>query len=123
MAKTENREKGLAGEALAALVLQKKGYRVLHRNWRCKLGEIDIIAADGDAIVFIEVKARGSAAYGRPQEAVTVFKQRQIIKAALSYIKSRGLTSRDIRFDVVSVCGQEVELIRNAFQSEGRYRY
>jgi putative endonuclease len=109
-------------EELAAAWLAAKNYKVLERSFSCPLGEVDIIAEQGGDLVFVEVKARRSESYGRPFEAVTRSKQAKIIKAALVYIKSKGLRPAGIRFDVVSIkMGSEPELIKNAFDAPGYY--
>lgn len=123
MSKVDNRRKGFAGEEKAVDYLIDLGYTILEQNWCSRMGELDIIALDREFLVFIEVKSRGDMAYGLPQQAVNGYKQRQIIKAALGYIKSKGIMDKDIRFDVVSINGGDIELIENAFQSDGRYRY
>ncbi|MDD5258744.1 MAG: YraN family protein [bacterium] len=123
MSKVDNRRKGFAGEEKAADYLRELGYTIIEQNWCCTMGELDIVALDREALVFIEVKSRRETSYGLPQQAVNGYKQRQIIKAALGYIKSKGITDKDVRFDVVSVNGEDIELIENAFQSDGRYRY
>ncbi len=123
MSKVDNRRKGFAGEEKAADYLRDLGYKILEQNWCSTMGEVDIIALDREALVFVEVKSRRDIGYGLPQQAVNGFKQRQIIKAALGYIKSRGIVDKDVRFDVVSISGEDIELIENAFHSDGRYRY
>ena len=112
---------GRRGEDLAAAHLERAGYVLLERNYRCLFGEIDIIARDGDTLCFIEVKSRRSGRYGDPQLAVTPRKQARMIRAALQYLGSHGLADPPARFDVAAVRlspeGPEtVELIRNAFE-------
>ena len=96
-----------------------KGYTILARNYRQRVGEIDLVAQDGGCIVFVEVKFRKSLSHGYPREAVGYTKQRRIINTALHYITSRGLAERDMRFDVVEVLEQHGRLyashIENAF--------
>lgn len=123
MSKVDNRRKGFSGEERAADYLRDLGYKILEQNWCSTMGEVDIIALDREALVFVEVKSRQDIGYGLPQQAVNGFKQRQIIKVALGYLKSRGIVDKDVRFDVVSISGEDIELIENAFQSDGRYRY
>jgi putative endonuclease len=110
---------GEAGEALAARMLRQKGYQIVATNYRTKLGEIDIIARDGDTIVFVEVKSRQSGRFGDPKWAVTPRKQRKISMVALYYLKITGQAGAKARFDVVSIRSAaqrpEVEIIRNAF--------
>jgi putative endonuclease len=111
---------GKTGEELAADYLEKNGYRILARNYKTRLGEIDIVALDKDTICFVEVKARLSDEFGLPQEAVSFFKQRQISKAALIFIKKNNLLDKKARFDVVSIryAGgiPKITLIKNAFE-------
>ncbi len=110
---------GEKGEGLAEKFLKKMGYKIIERNFRTRLGEIDIIADDGGTLVFIEVKSRESIAYGRPFEAVDYFKKRKIVNAALLYLKKLKEIP-PCRFDVVSIyfdSGRtECELIRDAFE-------
>jgi putative endonuclease len=112
---------GTAGEDQAADYLIRRGYRILDRNYRTPQGEIDLIALDRDQVVFVEVKTRTNNLYGAPELAVNPQKQRRMIKAALSYIKYKKLHQVSCRFDVVAInagAGQEVELIRNAFEMD-----
>jgi len=111
---------GRRNEQLAAEFLKKSGYRILKKNYRCKTGEIDIIAEDKGTICFVEVKARNSQAFGLPQEAVGLHKQKQICVAAVNFLSSQRLLDRSARFDVVSVLWQadnpEFNLIKDAFE-------
>lgn len=109
---------GAAGEALAAAHLQAAGLRILERGWRCALGQIDLIAKDGDAFVFVEVKARSGGAYGSPEEGLSRGQRKRIIRAALAYLKRLG-GHHAARFDVVSVELDRVEHHRDAFSAEG----
>jgi putative endonuclease len=110
---------GSRGEELAAKYLEEQGYKVLTRNYRCRLGEIDIIASDGEDLVFIEVKTRTSLAFGLPQECITRSKQLRIRKIALYYLAEKRPLYSNYRFDVVSILLNndefQVEIIRNAF--------
>lgn len=94
---------GKLGEQAVAKHLQRYGYKILVQNYRCKLGEIDIIAKDGPDLVFIEVKTRSGTSYGSPAAAVNSRKQRQISKAAQCYLAEQSLFDSPARFDVVSV--------------------
>ncbi|MBR2406803.1 MAG: YraN family protein [Clostridia bacterium] len=108
-----NVSKGAAGEVLAARYLRDQGYRILGANYRTRFGEIDIIATDGTYIVFVEVKARAQNSYYAPREAVTVAKQRRIVKTALLFL-SKHPTKLQPRFDVIEVVtavGQPMQLI------------
>lgn len=104
-----NRERGAKGEAIAAAYMCRQGYTVLQRNYRAGRCEIDLILKQGETIVFAEVKARTTGAYGLGREAVTPAKQHNIIKAAQAYLAANGLYEAPIRFDVL-----EVELFTNA---------
>lgn len=118
-------EFGHYGERVALEFLEKEGYRILEKNYRCQLGEIDLIARDKNIIAFIEIKSRQGLNFGSPQEAVTHHKQRQIVKVALHYLKQKHLF-RDrllFRFDVVSISPGGIELIKDAFSSPAGYTY
>jgi putative endonuclease len=110
---------GMAGEALAVQILKRNGYKILERNYRSSLGEIDIIALEGGTVAFVEVKARRTDRYGPPKTAVTPEKQRKISMVALGYLKQTGQGDRKARFDVVAIRlipgRPEVEIIKNAF--------
>jgi putative endonuclease len=111
---------GKKGEELAAAHLAEAGYRIIERNYRCFFGEIDIVAEEGEILVFVEVKSRRSDAYGVPQLAVGREKQKKISRIALHYLSEHRLNHRPARFDVVAVkllpAGHRIELIRNAFE-------
>jgi putative endonuclease len=118
-------ERGARGEALACRRLEAAGLVVLERNYRCRSGEVDIVARDGDATVFVEVKERHGASHGEGHEAVTFAKRRRIIRAARLYAAAHGLSENPIRFDVVSIDwdGRDTPQIRHdrgAFDSAGR---
>jgi putative endonuclease len=111
---------GKRGEELAAAHLAEAGYRIIECNYRCLFGEIDIVAEEGETLVFIEVKSRRSESYGEPQLAVGHQKQKKISRIAMHYLKERRLCHRPARFDVVAVklrpACHRIELIRNAFE-------
>ena len=111
---------GVRGEGIAVAYLKERRFEIIERNYRCKGGEVDIIARDGKTYVFVEVKTRRNALFGSPQEAVTAFKQRQISKAALTWLAKKRLYEAPARFDVIAVvlCGAtmpQIEHIPNAF--------
>lgn len=113
---------GKWGEERAVRFLKDNGYRILNRNVRTRLGEVDIVAEDGRTVAFIEVKTRVRDTFGRGEEAVTLRKQQRLMRLALQIMESRNLTNRDFRFDVLSLYrerGKEwkMELIKNAFQA------
>ena len=107
---------GIQGEALATEHLENQGYKILELNYKNKIGEIDIIAKDGETIVFIEVKARQSLRFGHPREAVNFYKQQKIRSVAIGYLKFKKLYERvPVRFDVVDILGDKITHIKNAF--------
>ncbi len=94
---------GTLGEQAAASKLQEAGYRILHRNYRVRGGELDIVAEHEGALVFCEVKTRTTATFGLPEEAVTITKRRRIRRLALEYLQREGRRADVLRFDVMSV--------------------
>ncbi len=119
----EKQNKGARGEQCAVEYLREHGYRILERNYRCPLGEMDIIAREGKTVVFIEVKTRSSERFGAPQEAVGSQKQHRMTAIALYYLKAQGHLGGPARFDVVAVSlgegEQKVTLFKNAFDAAG----
>ena len=103
MALDARRALGAAGEHLVARWYADGGYRVLDRNWRCREGELDIVAREGDALVFCEVKTRRAVGYGHPVEAVTPAKQRRLRTLAHRWLAAHDEHAPDLRFDVVGV--------------------
>ncbi len=114
---------GDRGEQEAARFLRQQGLKILHRGYRTDHGEIDLIALEGDVVVFVEVKARRR---GVPAEAVTPEKQRRLTLAALHFLKKHGLLDQRSRFDVVAIVWHDdgappqIEHIRSAFEAVGR---
>ena len=94
---------GKTGEDLACRELERLGYAILDRRVRFRSGEIDIVARDGQTLVFVEVKARETGAFGGGGEAVTMYKRRRIMQLAIEYVARRRLGDCGVRFDVVSV--------------------
>ncbi len=113
-------EKGKRYEKIAEDYLIKSNYKIISKNYRVPMGEIDIIAMDNDTIVFVEVKARKKADY-EPYEAVNLSKRNKIIRASLCYLKSKGLINKNVRYDVISISGEienpDIVLIKNAFSN------
>ena len=115
------REVGNRGEDIAARWYESRGYQVLDRNWRCRDGELDVVAARGQVLVFCEVKTRRSTAFGAPAEAVTVTKQRRIRRLAMRWLDAHPAASaRTLRFDVASVLAERgreavIDVIEGAF--------
>ncbi len=116
---------GVRGEEAAARFLRRLGYRIVVRNGRSKLGEIDLVATDGGTVVFVEVKTRVSDASGPPEQFVHVAKQRRLTQLALAFLKSRRLLDRPARFDVVAVTwpadgrSPRIEHFPGAFEAAG----
>ncbi len=117
------REIGNIGEDLAVKYLKKNKYRIIERNFNVpKIGEIDIIAKDKDYLVFVEVRLRKSTSHGTAAETIDIYKQKRIIKAALTFMKQHNVCDVSARFDVVEVTGDitgehTVNLIKNAFDA------
>jgi len=110
---------GALGEDLAAAHLKKAGYEIIERNYRCPAGEMDIVAREGEDLVFVEVKSRRSGSFGEPEESVGFWKQRRLSRIALYYLNQKGGGEAGVRFDVVSVrmdpSGNRFEIFRDAF--------
>ncbi|MDK2904536.1 MAG: putative endonuclease [Eubacteriaceae bacterium] len=117
--KTYNRKKGNQGELIAEVFLKNQGYRIRDKNYFKKSGEIDLIVEKGQYIIFVEVKFRNNLDYGYPREAVTVSKQKKILKTALWYIKEKRLDQFGFRFDVIEIYfengQQRINHLENAF--------
>ena len=97
------KELGNIGEEISTNYLEKCGYEVIERNYRCRQGEIDIIARDNDELVFIEVKTRSNLCFGRPREAVDGYKQNHIYKTARYYLYKNHLEKSYVRFDGIEI--------------------
>jgi putative endonuclease len=118
--RVDRRALGQWGEDLAVRHLERQGLEVLDRNWRCREGELDIVARDGGCLVFVEVKARSGTGYGEPAEAVSLRKARRIHVLAAKWLSEQRPEGRwDVRFDVVSILRTrglpEVLHLRGAF--------
>ncbi len=125
MQKIDRKQRGQAAEDAAARYLQSRGYRILVRNWRTRYGELDMIAEDRAALVFVEVRSKFADDPTTPQETITLAKQRQVSRAAVAYVSQHNIQDRDCRFDVVEVFLNRdgkpvrVNLIQNAFELQG----
>lgn len=117
-----NKEIGSLGEDIAGNYLRQIGYTVLDRNFRCKIGEIDMVGRDGDYICFIEVKTRYGSLYGNPCESVTYSKRQKIYRTSEVYIMKKKLFKFNFRFDVIEIILNtsnnipSIRLIKDAFQ-------
>lgn len=117
---------GCLGEEIAADYLEKNGYKILGRNYRTNIGEIDIIAEEKDVLVFVEVRTRsGLAAHEYNLASIDTKKQRQLSKLAVCFLKDNNRFDKKARFDVVSVALSEpegkIQLIKNAFELSAAY--
>lgn len=120
--------RGVQGEQLAVDYLKRLGYRIQQRNYRCRQGEIDIIAWDGPVLVFVEVKTRSRTDFGVPQAMVTGQKQAKIVQVAMVYIQERQVRDTALRFDVVAVtcipgAVPEVVHVPAAFDASPKFPY
>lgn len=107
------RDLGGQGETIAIQILQNHGYKILQRNFRCKIGEIDIIALDKEVLVFIEVKTRWSLNYGLPEEAITPWKIRKIARVGEYYKLLHPELPESLRIDAVCIDMNQARLIKN----------
>jgi putative endonuclease len=112
------KEEGKKGEERALVALKKDGYRIIEKNYRNPLGEIDIIAEEDGYLVFVEVKKRNTPKFGSPLSAVDRNKKRHIIRSAMYYLKDNRCFDKKVRFDVVGIDGNGVQIIKHAFMAE-----
>lgn len=116
----KRKQLGNLGEKLAKDFLKKNGYRVRETNFKCREGEIDIVAEQGDCLVFVEVRTKSSSEFGTPEESITHFKKEKLIASALSYLSSHQGLPAQWRIDLVAIELDErnkikrIELIQNA---------
>jgi len=111
-------QRGRNAELLAAQFLEGNGMRIVARNWRCRMGEIDLIARDRETVVFVEVRQRASRAFGGAAESIDAAKRRKLVAAANLYIGSRG-SNAPCRFDAVLLDGEgRIEWLRDAFRAD-----
>jgi putative endonuclease len=119
------RETGDSAERAARGELERRGYRIVAANYRCRGGEIDLVAREGDAWVFVEVRSHSVDAFGPPRESIRAGKQRRLSRAAAAYLRANRLNDVSWRFDVAEVRTapdgrvQSVEVIENAFRPRG----
>lgn len=106
---------GRAGEIKAAEFLKKKGYEITDKNFKTRIGEIDVIAKDGEYVVFVEVKTRTDDSYGTPSEAVDNKKQEKYRLVAAEYLQKKRLSDAACRFDVIEIENGKINHIENAF--------
>ncbi len=117
-----NRSLGSAQEERAVRFLREQGYDIMATNFRCKAGEVDIIASEGGVLCFIEVKYRATLRAGQPEVAVNFSKQKRISRVADFYfVRYNVSASVQVRFDVVGILGEEIRLHKNAFEYIPRF--
>jgi len=121
MKKTKKKDIGFIGEDLAINFLEKNGYEILERNYKCRYGEIDLIARIEDRLVFVEVKLKKGESYCKAIEAVDYSKQKKIIKSALNYIQENNIENLGIQFDIIGIELEDgkppsIIHIKNAFE-------
>jgi len=116
--RNNKREEGKKGEERALAALRKDGYKIIEKNYRNPLGEIDIIAEEDGYLVFVEVKKRNTLRFGSPLNAVDGKKKRHIIRSAMFYLKDHNCFERKVRFDVVGIDGSGVQIVKHAFMVE-----
>ncbi len=112
------REVGSQKENLAISYLKNKGYKIIKQNFYTKFGEIDVIAKDGNTLVFIEVRSRSYDNLGLPEESINKAKQKKIIKTAKIFLNSFNIDYNEIRFDVIAILNENINHIENAFYLE-----
>lgn len=114
------RKTGSSYEEMAVQYLKRHNLKILERNYRIRQGEVDIIALDEEVLVFFEVKYRKNSEHGYPAEAVTPAKQYRICRVAGQYCCSKHI-ERQVRYDVISICNDEITWYRDAFTHIGAY--
>ena len=117
-----SRSVGAAAEQKAAQFLESLGYVVLDRNYRCRMGEIDLVCEEGDVLCFVEVRARRHTRYGLPEETITREKKRRIALTARRYLVEKGITERACRFDVVTIVGEGDPVLQRDAWEDVTYR-
>jgi putative endonuclease len=110
-----NLETGRRGEDLAAAWYRRRGYDIVARNWRCPIGEIDLVVRRGRRVVVVEVKTRRSDAYGPAAAAVGAVKQRRLRALAAAWLAATHTSGVEVRFDVVAITADRIEVIAGAF--------
>jgi len=118
----QKKELGKRGEDIAIKFLKEKGYRIIERNYRCPMGEVDVVAEDKETLVFVEVKTRTSTNFGLPEEAVSYRKKQHLSRIASFYLLYHKIKEANCRFDVVSILMEsdkikDIHLIKNAFEA------
>lgn len=114
---TKGMDRGKRAEELACAHLRNQGYQIIERSWRSPFGELDIVARDGESLVFVEVKARAGSAFGGAEEALTKRKRDRLVATAAAYLAAVG-ADLPVRFDLLAVTGEGIVLYKDAFRPE-----
>jgi len=109
-------QRGASAEDAAAQLLSDAGYRIVERNFRCKAGELDIVARDGDVLVFVEVRSRSDDEHGSAVEMIRRTKQRRVARVAMYYLATVEPVFEQCRFDIVAITAGEAILLKDAFR-------
>jgi len=112
----DKRQRGASAEADAADLLTASGYQIVERNFRCKAGELDIIARDGGVLVFVEVRSRADDEHGSAIEMIRRNKQRRVARVAACYLELMAPAFDECRFDIVAITAGEAILLKDAFR-------
>jgi putative endonuclease len=110
------KQRGASAEDRATAALEAAGYSIVARNWTCVVGELDIVARDGEVLVFVEVRSRADAAHGHAAEMVTPGKRRKVARVAQMYLGLERPRFAECRFDVVAITGDELAVVRDAWR-------
>ena len=108
---------GASAERDAVRALCAAGYRIVERNFRCSIGELDVIARDGEILVFVEVRSRADSRHGDGAEMVTAQKRSRVTRVAEVYLQTRAPVYQECRFDVVAITGDGIEIIQDAWRT------
>ena len=115
-------QRGALAEADAARLLTAAGYRIVERNFRCRFGELDLVARDGDVLVFVEVRSRRDDAHGAAALMIGPHKQRQVARVARYYLAAARPVFEECRFDVVAITGGAPLVLKDAFRAGGGHK-
>ena len=110
------KETGASAEDAAAAALIAAGYSIVARNWTCEVGELDVVARDGEILVFVEVRSRANADHGHAAEMVTLPKRRKVTRVAQLYLVLERPRYDECRFDVVAITGERLDIIKDAWR-------
>ncbi len=113
---TTTKETGASAEGRAVAALEAAGYTIIDRNWECDVGELDVVARDGDILVFVEVRSRANADHGHAAEMVTPAKRHKVSRVAQFYLGTQRPVFEECRFDVVAITGNELDIIKDAWR-------